>query len=283
MKIAHIILCHKNPKQVERLLYALAHPAFDFYLHIDKKVDFRQFEYLSEKENATFIKQRAKIYWAGYGTIQATLNAIEEILPKKYDYINVISGQDFPIQPAEDLYKFIVENSGTEFMTCESIKDEWKDAAVRVKNYHLVNWRIPGKYRIEKIANKVLPARKFPLNFEIVGRSNWFTITGAAASYLINFIKSNPKFVSYFKYCWGADEFIFATALYNSKYKNKIRDDLVYVDWTGQNDGHPRVLVTKDYDKLASSTKFFARKFDADTDLKIIDLLEQKLARFKSD
>jgi hypothetical protein len=275
MKVAHLILAHKNPDQVERLIKALQHPAFYFFIHVDKKADGKQFAYLCNHENTWLIRKRTKIYWAGYGTIQATINGFEEILPKGFDYINVISAQDFPIKPAAYIYEFLKEQQGKEFITCESIEDEWQEAAHRIKKYHLINWRIPGKYRLQNVVNRLLPKRKFPLDYKIVGRANWFTITHNAAAYFLDFIKRNPKVVRYFKYCWGADEFIFATVLYNSTFKTAITDNLVYVDWTGQKLGHPRILEAKDFDKLKQSDKLFARKFDMQAHENIFEKLEE--------
>lgn len=282
MRIAHLILTHKNPRQLERLIRVLDHPAFDFYIHVDKKVDQAPFAFLAQKKNVFFINDRVRIYWAGYGTIQATLNGFEQILPGKYDYINVTSGQDFPLRSADHIYQYIVQRQGLEFITCQSIEDEWQDAAPRVRQYHLINWRIPGKHRLEILTNKMLekklfPARKFPLDYTIVGRSNWFTLTSGAVRYILDFLDRHPKVVRYFKLCWGADEFIFASVLYNSYFKDRIRDSLVYVDWTGKKDGHPRILEVGDFEKMKASGKLFGRKFDADTDSRIIDMLEESI------
>jgi hypothetical protein len=287
MRIAHLILTHKNPQQLERLIKALDHPAFDFYIHVDKKVNQAPFDFLTRKKNVFFIEDRVRIYWAGYGTIQATLNGFRQILLKRYDYINVTSGQDFPLQSPDQIYQYIGERKGLEFITCESIEDQWRDAAPRVKKYHLINWRIIGKHRIENLANKmmekkIIPPRKFPLDFTIVGRSNWFTMTTAAVQYLEDFLVQHPDVIRYFKFCWGADEFIFASILYNSPFKDRIRDSLVYVDWTGQKDGHPRVLNIGDFDKMKASGKLFARKFDADTDARVIDMLEESIIAQRS-
>jgi hypothetical protein len=281
MKIAHLILAHKNPKQLERLLNALAHPAFDFYIHIDKKTDAGPFIYLTNKKNVYLVKNRTKIYWAGYGTIQATLNGFREIIPKGYDYINVISAQDFPLKPADYIYRYIHDRQGKEFITCESIDDEWQEAAPRVKNYHLINWQIPGRHRLEKLVNKILPARKFPLEYKIVGRANWFTLTQDAAQYVLDFLDEHPKVVRYFKYCWGADEFIFATIIYNSQFRDNILDNLVHVIWY-ENKGHPEILVSKNFNELKESDKLFARKFDTDVDSTIVDLLENWIASANS-
>ena len=279
-RIAHLILIHKNPQQVERLLKAIQHPLCDCYLHIDKKMNIKDFEYLSQYPGIFFIQKREDIQWAGYGTIQATLNGFEEILPlAKYHYINVISGQDFPLYSATYIHKYIQERQGQEFITCEKVEGEWKEAKPRIAQYHFINWKIPGKHKLEMIFNKLMPPRKFPLDFEMVGRANWFTLTAPAAKYVLDFLDKNPKVVRYFKYCWGADEFIFASILWNSSFKEKIVDNLVFADWTGQTKGHPRIFDENDFEKLMQCKKLYARKFDSSHNEKIIALLEEKIAQ----
>lgn len=275
MKIAHLILAHKAPEQLLRLVNALDHPHFDFYIHIDKKSDEGPFISLIKKSNVFFIEKRTKVYWGDWGTIQATLNGFEVILPKGYDYINVISAQDFPIKSGDYIYRYFRERKGTEFITCDSLEGDWKDAASRITDYHFINWRIPGKFRLGKLATKVLPVRKFPLNYELVGRANWFTLTPEAVTYSIEFLKQHPQVIRYFKYCWGADEFIFSTILYNSHFRERIQANLVYVDWHSDKVGHPKVLGTGDFGKLKASDKLFARKFDMDVDASVFNLLEK--------
>jgi hypothetical protein len=279
MTIAHLILTHKNPAQLERLLDALEHPAFDFFIHLDGKSDMAPFERLASRPRVYFIRRRAKVYWAGFGTIQATLNGFNEILAsggRPYDYINVISGQDFPLRSAEDIYKHIAARPGHEFITCESIETTWTVAADRVRKYHLINWRIPGKFILEKWVNKVLPPRKFPMaDHQIVGRANWFTLTPSAIRYALDFLKQHPSLIRFYKYSWGADELIFSTILYNSPFRSRIVDNLVYVDWTGQTQGHPRILVTRDFAALKATDKLFGRKFDMAVDAEIFSLLEE--------
>lgn len=275
MKIAHLILAHKNPGQLHRMIAALDHPAFDFYIHLDKKVDKAPFEFLQKKGNVFFITNRVKVYWGTYSVIQATLNGFAEIVPHEYDYINVLSGQDFPIKPASFIVDFMGRNYGTEFITCQSIQKEWTEAKVRVDKYFFMNWRVPGKHRLEKIANAILPRRKFPLAYEIVGRECWFTITTQAAGYITEFVHKHPNVVQFFKYSWVADELMMPTILYNSVFREKIRDNLTYIDWNGSSNGHPQTLTMKDAAALQQSEKLFARKFDADMDEKIIAHLER--------
>jgi hypothetical protein len=85
--------------------------------------------------------------------------------------------------------------------------------------------------------------------------------------------------VRYYKYCWGADEFIFSTLLYNSHFQPRIVDNLVYVDWRGMDHGHPKILTAADFDDLKKVPHLFARKFDMDKDSLIFDLLEEYITK----
>jgi hypothetical protein len=277
MRIAHLILAHKNPAQLERLLSALRHPQADCYLHIDKKSDVRPFLHLLERDRVFLVHNNVKVYWAAYGTIQATLNSMEEAMAREaYGYLNVLSGQDFPLRSAEDIHGYLLARRGSEFINCITESDGgqwWKQSITRVRSYHFPNWTIPGKYRLAKAANALLPPRMYPLNHELAGRSNWFTVTSDAAGYMIGFLKAHPEVVRFFKYVWGADEFIFSTMLHNSGFGERIRDNQRFVDWSEGN-AHPKLLTTGDFDRMIASGKLFARKFDQEEDGGIIDLLE---------
>lgn len=275
MKIAHLILAHKSPEQIEILIKALDHPNFTFFIHLDKKKDITPFKYLEDYKNVFFIKNRVKFYRADFSGIQATLNGFEEINKIGFDYINLISGQDLPIKSPDYIYNYLVDRKGTEFVSCENVATQWTESIPRIYNYHLQHWQFRGKYRIAMLLTKLLPARKFPLNYEVVGRSQWLTITREAVSYILDFVKREPSVPNYFKYCWGADEYIFATILFNnSKFKNNIVDNLVYVDWEGSTNSHPKTLSVEDFVKIERSNMLFARKFDIDYDSKIISMIQ---------
>ncbi|MBE7176653.1 MAG: glycosyl transferase [Mucilaginibacter polytrichastri] len=272
MKIAHLLLVHKSPRQLGRLVALLDHPAFDFYIHIDKKSDERPFHFLKKRPNVTFIRKRIDIRWGGYGTIAATLAGFREISTERYDYINVMSGQDLPLKSPADIHKFLSDRKGSEFITCLRLSDEWEEALPRIRDYHLVNWKMYGKYRLQKVVNGLMPVRRFPEGFVPVGRSNWFTLSAEAVRYILGFTRQNPAFVRYFHYCWGADEIMFPTILYNSHFRSSIQENLLHVDWS-EGHAHPKVFTTHDLPELQNSDKLFARKFDEEIDCEVIEQL----------
>lgn len=76
MKIAILIQCHKNPKQINLLLERLNHPDIDCYLHIDKKADFT--DKIIHGENVFVLpdEQRVSVEWAQISQVTATLNLL---------------------------------------------------------------------------------------------------------------------------------------------------------------------------------------------------------------
>lgn len=76
MRIAILIQCHKNPKQINLLLERLNHPDIDCYLHIDKKADFA--DEIVRRENVFVLpdEQRVSVEWAQISQVTATLNLL---------------------------------------------------------------------------------------------------------------------------------------------------------------------------------------------------------------
>src|SRR5471030_579261 len=109
MKLAHLILAHNEPKQLERLVTRLAHPDATVYIHLDKKTDIIPFAHLKEYENVVFVKDRVKVYWGTYNIVDATLNGFKEIISSghRYDHINLLSGQDYPLKSQQHIHDFL--------------------------------------------------------------------------------------------------------------------------------------------------------------------------------
>jgi hypothetical protein len=276
MKLAHLILAHNQPAQLERLIKRLTHPDADVYIHLDKKTPMQQFEHLQQLPNVFFVQARVKVYWGSYNIVQATLNAFKEILQagKTYQFVNLLSGQDYPLTSAANIHHYLNVNQGTAFMNYLLFDPDWTEALARIQEYHFNNLQIKGRYTLQKLVNTILPKRTLPNALIPVGRSQWFTISADQVRYILDYWESNPKLRRFIKLTWAPDEFIFQTILYNSEYKSKmVNDDLRYIDWS---DGgvSPKTLTIADAEQLLASGKLFARKFDQNKDSAILDLLD---------
>ena len=272
-------MAHKAPEQLERLIIKMNHPMFDFYIHLDKKSDFESFKYLGSMDNVFFITNRIECNWGGYSFVKAILCSVKEVLNStvKYDFINLMSAQDYPIKPVEEMYNFLSGHKGMSFISYEFFDGTWwKHAVTRFRSYHFTDYKLKGKYLLQKIVNKLMPQRKFPLNLKLYGSSNssWWILSFEAAEYLIDFIEKNVKLNKFMQYTWGSDEFLIATILLNSPFKERIiNNNLRYIDWS-KGGAHPKILSKDDLQKLMNTDKFFARKFDVSMDPEILDLID---------
>ena len=286
MRLAHLILAHKNSGQVARLIQALAHEQFDFYIHLDAKANYREFEHLAALPRVTFIRQRHLVRWGSYSIVEATVQGVREILASgiAYAFINLLSGQDYPIKPADTIYRFFAENSGRSFFAYEAQGSEWwQHATRRVEQYHTVYYQFRFQYVLESLLNKLLPKRRFPLSYALYGGTygTWWTMSRECAQYLVDFLDQNPKVRRFSRCTWGADEFLITTILLNSPLKDTIvNDGYRYIDWSGGG-ANPKLLTMADAPALLNSDRLFARKFDTEQDANILDTIDEAMLKQK--
>lgn len=277
--MAHIIMAYKDPAQIERLVKKLSHPGFDFYIHVDTKFSLEPFQYIANVERVYFIKNRIKIRWAGYSFTQGVFNSIQEIFDtgRQYDFISVMSGQDYPIVSTNEFYSFFEQRQGKNFLALEEFGSVWwKRAAIRIHKYHMTDFDFKGRYAVQSVLNTVLPNRKFPLNYTPYGseRATWWTITADCAKYLLKFMQENPKMKRFAKFTWAPDEYLIPTLIMNSPFKESVvTENYRYIDWSGGG-ANPKILTKLDFEALKKSDKLLARKFDIKVDTGILDLLD---------
>jgi hypothetical protein len=278
MKIAFIILAHKQPAQLKRLLQRLSHPGIDCYVHVDAKCDLSAWKDALDLPQVFSVQQRVKVTWAGWSILQATLNGMQAVVDSKedYAYVTLLSGQDYILKPAGFIYDYLLarSNSGKQYLNVIS------DIALapmmsKMNNYHFVEYNFPGKYKFGNLLTTLMPKRKPPLGYKLYCGSAWWTLTPACIRYCLQFERQHPALRRFFKFTWGSDEFLIQTILMNSDYREKVTmDNLHYIDWTAGLE-HPKTFGPEDVDTLLLSGKLFARKFDMAQGA-VMDLLDEK-------
>src|SRR5882724_3759020 len=224
MKMAHLIMAYKYPHMIERMIRAMRHPGFTFYIHLDKKTDAKEFEYLANLPNVFFIKKRVYVRWAAFSFSEAIWSSVEEILSSDaYDFINLMSGQDYPIKPPENIFNFFSDHKGRNFLQCSPPETSWVMETCKswTTKYHLVDYDFKGRHRVEKILNTLLPSRAFPFPYALYGGQGgaWWTLSGDCAGYVVKYMRNNDKFRRYLRYTWGPDEFVPHTLIMNSSFR----------------------------------------------------------------
>ena len=206
------MIVYKDPELIERIIRSMKHESFDFYIHVDKKVNDMPFRNALENiRGVHFIQNRIVVRWASFSFVSALVNSIGEIINsgQEYDFVNHISGQDYPIKTAEYIYNFFDNHPGKSFLSSEVYPSAWwKHAESRFTKYHMTDYDFRGRHRLEEIATFLLPKRKFPLPYTLYGGpcASYWALSIGAAKYLFDFINGNKKLRRFFKYTWAPDE-----------------------------------------------------------------------------
>ena len=278
MRIAHIILVHKSPAQVSRLVKRLSHPDVDCWLHIDGKSDITDFRDILRMKNVYLTEPRVEVNWAGYNIVQAMLNGMRAILHSngEYDYVNFLSGQDYPLQPPDRFLHYLNDHNGYEFIGNRPY-DESEQNVERMHKYHFTGGAFPGRLLLQRAVNILLPDRNFPYDFIIRKGPQWMTLTAEAVLYILKFVSENRRYRRYFKWVHAPDEFFFQTILYNSPFRARMRNQIFHhIDWSnGQK--NPKTFTIEDSECLMASGQLFARKFDMSVDPRILDILDKRI------
>ncbi len=280
MKVAHIILVHNKPIQLKRLLKILEHQNCKAFVHLDLKCNQEDYAFLDENPFVELIRDTQNVIWGGFSIVKAIVASMQQVIDSavKYDYINLISGQDYPLKSPAAFLSFLEKNPEKIFMEFHLPGHPWlEQAKQRLSHYHLTEYKFKGSTRLERLINFFLPPQKMPDGFVFIGHSGWFTLDRKSAAYVLDYFKRQKEFISKFKWTWGSDEILIQSILYNSSFKDKmVNDNLRYIDWS-EGKVSPKTLTIADQQKLLETSCFFGRKFDIETDESILNYLDQAI------
>lgn len=281
-KHAYLIMAHKQPELLNKLLRLLDNEKNDFYIHIDKKsnMDMTHIGKDVSKSNIYFI-DRISVNWGGYSQIQCEMNLLKSAVRRNYSYYHLLSGFDLPLKDSDYIYDFFESNKGKEFISFEK-KDVPNIVKERVSLYYPLqekvnrkNYFFYGMNKVMIIVEKLLKINRLKnTNLVIQKGANWFDITHDFAEYVVS---KEQEIKNMYKSTFCADEIFLQTLFVNSRFKNNlyynVYDDnpkqiMRYIDW---NRGNPYVFRENDFNDLIESEFLFARKFDEDIDEVIID------------
>ena len=119
-----------------------------------------------------------------------------------------------------------------------------------------------------------LPKRIAPFERQYAGSQFW-AFSERTFYGVLHYIREHKAALEeYYKYTSSPDEIYFHSVLMDLVAKDstiKLKDPITYVNYFRKNN----VFVTEDFDKLTSEKgKLFARKFDTDIDIEILNKLD---------
>lgn len=292
MKIAILLLIHKNIEQVKMLVLALKHPNIKIFIHADSKMTDNLNELNYDNTIIVPNDKRVNVIWSQISIVEATLTLIKTAQEyDDFDYFWLCSGQDFPIVNSNYIVDFLEKNPNKNYINFYNSKEF---GLGRNNNYDKRNqivypkWLLnPKKYfkvlkriYVELTGGynhtfKMMRRKDSPCEHFYFG-SAWWCLNKETINWIMDYNKKNPEYFKFFETCSCSDESFFHTIVMMSPFKKEIEDYLHYIDWSGCKNS-PNTLKDKDYDLIIQSNKLMARKFDIGVDSNILIRLEKKV------
>jgi hypothetical protein len=270
-----LVMAHSHEMLLMKLLSKLEHKQVLVFVHIDKKSE-ALFQKLTTIPGVQLIRDRVNVNWAHISQVLAMFSSYREIKAAGYsfDHFLVISGQDYPAQPIDQLLAFLSSHKKSSFISHIPLsKDGWSGAMKRYRYHYYV--------RMEKLWRGLMMLtglrRQFPFGLKPYGGAQWINLATLHMDYVINFCDRHISLMKFMETVRFPEEMLFQTLLMNSEFSGDcINDDLRFVKWI-HGKSNPEILDEHHFEEIRNAgSKFFARKFDAERSARLITLLNEQ-------
>ncbi|GHV45303.1 glycosyl transferase [Bacteroidia bacterium] len=300
----YVILAHKAPQQLKKLIDRLNDENSAFFIHIDKKSDIQPFTEIIKGENIHFLpeKDRINCLWGDFSQIIATINLMRAAVKSGRKGVVVqLTGQDYPIRSNRAIDDFLEKNADLNFIDSIPVEENWAETyRDKTESYkfnlsagrgHCVTFRKVSKASVKALLNGTITMsqflllfkkRKLKLGLRQYGGSAWWTLNMETLRKMYDYITGNYSVLyKYYQYTTCPDEIFFQTiAKYLSETDSSVKlfPTITYVNWTRDlQAASPVVFTLNDLPELKEKSQqfLFARKFDADLDSEVFDELDK--------
>ena len=247
MRIAYLIMTHENPLLLQRMIRTLSFGDEEcaFFIHLDRKTAFEGFSSVCG-QNVWFSNNRIPVYWGEFSQVDAILSLVRKAIesPSGYDYCVLITGSCYPLRTGGYIRRFLEANQGLEYMDILMVPAPGKPLS------RLNTIRYPSTKPIRRFVFRALARiglaqrdhRKYLGGLEPYSGDGAWALTREACQYVIDFMAANPHLERYYRKTFAADEAFLQTILGNSKFRERMQRNFVYVDWSCRMNGHPEML-----------------------------------------
>lgn len=295
--VAFLVVSHRNPDQVLRLVRALREGGDTAVLvhHDQRREPIDPAE--CERAGGRLVHYGLPVEWGNVAYTEMLLAALAELAEgPDPDWIAVVSGQDYPLRPLPDFERHLVESPHDALLGAlwqldlsEEPPPPQREFYLRYRYRHYAPPR-PAAAVLARILGRRAYLRELPAGHGLrLGVmpwrhpfgpalqchvcSDWLTLERRAVRAVLEFARRRTRVMDHYRRTIIPSESLFATALAN--------DPTLSIGpasrLLGFEDGspHPRTFGTGDLDELLGSGMHFARKFDAKVDPDVLDLLDE--------
>ena len=237
-RIAYLILAHRNPAHLGRLVRRLTTPQATCFVHVDRKAPFAPFAAALAGTGAVLSDQRIAVRWGGFGMVRATLMLLEQAFAdaRGFERFVLLSGTDYPIRSTAAIEAFFAQHAGDEFIEMLPFGKDGKSEE-RLSRYHPDVPRAlqRGLRLLERLGLVARWRDHRAVLGDLVpyGGASWWALSRLAAAHVLAFGRQRPEIVQFMSTTACPDEHYFQTILGNSPFRTRLRGGLTYADWSG--------------------------------------------------
>ena len=310
-----MIMCHKNLSQVLLLSKTVLSDNSDVIVHVDSAVgddEYTDFlEAAKDIPNLYITRKRIHGVLDTRSLVDIVFIMIEHIKSMHLTYKNycLLSGQDFPIKPINEINENLFKSYPTPYIDCTPYyKSNWifhkfKYTPTLVDFNDFISERFSRKNPIRKILriSAILGQRFAQLlkltsydkisqsGVKLYGGSAWWILPDIAIDFIYSEYVNYTAIVDSLLKTVTPEETFFQTMAMLSPCKNNVHINPVdqieqscktwayFSDTDKPFKGHPYIFTVNEFSKLSASSCWFARKFDAKQDSEIIELIQKHL------
>jgi hypothetical protein len=299
VRVAYVVLSHRNPEQVLRLVAALKEGSASEVLVRHDGRHSRLDEADVERLGARTIEDEIEFEWGGWTQLQVLLSCLERTAAElDPDWLLVLSGQDYPLRPIDEIEEWLAGSEHDamlgrvfELDTDRLPEPPYDDFFLRYAYRHY-----PTSARTPHLPRAVRPLvylREMPApipprlglrrprlpfgdGFRCLVSADWLTVNRKALGAVLAAARERRRLMRYYRRVAIPSESFFATVLLNDPALRVARDDRRYIYFAEPLAPHPETLTRADLDRLVASECYLARKFDVEADAEVLDALDER-------
>ncbi|GGB70123.1 hypothetical protein N798_15585 [Knoellia flava TL1] len=287
---AFLVAGHENHVVLQRLISLLDDERNDLYVHVNKRAKGFDPDRLQQvcRRSRLVIMPRMSVYWGDYSQITSMLRMMRRADANgPYAYVHLLSDSDLPLKSNDEMHAFFMMHQGREFVAFNELSTFGRTwVALRYplnRFYRAPNPVVRAAYlryrnawvRIQSAAGRDWASQQ---DVQVKYGSDWASITGDLAHHVIS---QEPLIRRVLGRAFIPTEFYLQTVVWNSAFRDRVfdhvnpyRSNVRLVDFArGGGDGSPLTWRYEHLSELVSSDRMFARKFDAGTDLRVVEAL----------
>jgi len=292
LSTAYVVISHRQPEQVLRLARTLrtGSPSCSLVVHHDDRAVALDEAALRALGGVERVLPPTPVAWGWTSQLDMLLRCLTRALERvDFEWLVVLSGQDYPIRPLEDSERELREGAFDAYVeTVPVAPPSWSradaDEFARRYFYRYRPIRPPGPLlrRAVAAARPLLTLRDMPWG-TVLGRrcagpsrsvrrgADWLTLSRGAVEAVVN---ASPQLVRHYRRALMPTESFPHTVLHATAALRLSGDTRRFTSWAPSSP-NPSVLGVGDLEAMLASGNDFARKFDPGVDARVLDELDR--------